>query len=108
KLFFGHGFEKSSTCARHGVREVIRLSARRNSRSRVSDGGPGVGSRWPSDPEISSDLLETVDDFRVQRDPFLSELLHAREALLSMHIDSLLSQRPRAVFQLASESIHIP
>src|SRR5206468_368748 len=72
------------------------------------DGGPGVGSRWPSDPEISSDLLETVDDFRVQRDPFLSKLLHAREALLSMHIDSLLSLRLRAVFQLANESVHVP
>src|SRR2546426_5637336 len=57
--------------------------------------------------EKKNDILEAVDAFRIQRDPFFAELLHAGEALLPVNVDPVLALRFRTVFQLSSASIHI-
>src|SRR2546425_4325668 len=101
----------SSTCAPHGVRQVIRLSAWRNPQTRkspVANGSSGDASGSPRDAEVGSDFLETIDDFRIQGDPFFAELLHPREALLSVNVDPVLTLRFRAVFQLACQPVHVP
>src|SRR2546426_12709640 len=100
----------SSTYAPHGVRQVIRLSAgriRRLGRSCTERRSVDASGR-PRDAEVGSDLLEAVDDFRIQRDSFFAEPLHPCEALLSVNVDPLLTVRFRTLFQLARNPTHVP
>src|SRR5438552_14979211 len=62
----------------------------------------------PRESQIRSDLLEVLDDLRIQRNPRLPMFVHEREALLPVHIDPLLSMGLRAVLQLPREAVHVP
>src|SRR5437867_8942753 len=100
----------SSTCAPHGVRQVIRLSAGGNPKTQRSPRArrsvDALGS--PRDAQVGSDLLETVDDFRIERDASLSKPLHPCETLLAMNVDPILTLCSRTVFQLARKPVHVP
>src|SRR2546425_3828221 len=101
----------SSTCAPQGVPQVIGLSAWRNPKTRrspVANGSSGDASGRPRDAEVGSDFLETVDDFRIQGNPFFAELLHPCEALLAVNVDPLLTLCSQTVFQFAREPVHVP
>src|SRR5256712_1912368 len=77
-------------------------------RSPVANGRSVDASGGPRNPKVDSDLLETVDDFRIQRDALFAELLHPCEALLSVNVDPLLTLCSRTVFQLARKPVHVP
>src|SRR5207245_4823912 len=77
-------------------------------RSPIANQRSVAASRGPRNAEVGSDLLEAVDDLRIQRDSLFAELLHPREALLSVQIDSILTVRLRTLLQLAREPVHVP
>src|SRR2546428_4790478 len=73
-----------------------------------ANGGRFVDLRRPGDAEVGADFLERLDDFRVERNPFFSEFLHADEALFAVHIDPLLPLGLRAVLQFSGEAVDVP
>src|SRR5207245_10940926 len=76
--------------------------------SPLAKGRSGDASGRPRDAEVGSDFLEALDDFRIERNAFLSILLHPCEALLAVNVDPLLTLCSRTVFQFAREPVHVP
>src|SRR6266516_1623356 len=75
---------------------------------------PGTPSKgryrldWPGDPDLAADLLHRFHDRGGERNSFPPVLLHPCKALLTMHIDPVLTLRLRRVLQLPRKTIHIP
>src|SRR3989441_1948255 len=76
--------------------------------SPVANGSSGDASGSPRDAEVGSDFLETVDDFRIQGNPFFANLLLPCDALFAVNVDPLLTLCSRTVFQFAREPVHVP
>src|SRR5207247_9284396 len=62
---------------------------------------------WPGDPDLAADLLHRFHDRGGERNSFPLVLLHPCKALLTMHIDPVLTLRLRRVLQLPRKTIHI-
>src|SRR5437016_11882255 len=62
---------------------------------------------WPGDSDLAADLLHRFHDRAGERNSFPPVLLHPCKALLTMHIDPVLTLRLRRVLQLPRKTIHI-
>src|SRR2546425_5556751 len=84
-------------------------------KGRISRRCAGPRTDWPSadrsgfprHTEIRPDFLQAIDALCGEWDALLSEPVHARVTLLSVHVNPLLALGLRAVLQFPREPIHV-
>src|SRR6266704_6892354 len=61
----------------------------------------------PGNPDLAAHLLHRFHDWGCERNPFPPVFLHPCKALLTVHIDPVLTLRLRRVLQLTRQTIHV-